>query len=258
MPSHNSPSFSCGTLGKWIAPPRCTVMVSQGKLPVTPTLCNCDTVWKEAAFFLLCLVSAFGSIAKITQKSKTQSKHTHIVKFLFVVERFSIKYFVRLFFFYAYQSWCSSQKVQPSVCWRISGRGPPPSHSEDLCSCPASLWCCTAPTTHTSQLSFLYQIFNVTSTSARSNLRERGVAFKAYLHDRHSQVKENVQMLACRCSRCFSHLIFCQSTVSFNLTDSCFNCRAIQFTLRSVSFLVVITSNRISLMFCGHFAAELF
>lgn len=74
-------------------------MVSQGKLPVTPTLCNCDTVWKEAAFFLLCLVSAFGSIAKITQKSKTQPKHTHIVQFLVVVERFSIKYLVRLVFF---------------------------------------------------------------------------------------------------------------------------------------------------------------
>lgn len=46
---------------------------------------------------------------------------------------------------YPSQRWCSSQTVQPSVCWRISGTEPPPSHSEDLCSYPASRWCCTAP-----------------------------------------------------------------------------------------------------------------
>lgn len=107
------------------------------------TLCNCDTVWKEAPFFFLCLVSGFEFPAE-TEAHRTYTAFLlHLIIHLFSnFHRLSNSYHLS-----GYQSLnqCSSRTVQLLVCWRISGTVPPPSHSEDLCSYPASQWCCTAP-----------------------------------------------------------------------------------------------------------------
>lgn len=148
----------------------CTNCPSQVTATVWLTLCNCETVWKEAAFLFLCLVSAFRSPAETTAQ-KTFRVHymqnTHL--FFFVHSsmcRSGVCSFVSVSLCsYPSQSWCSSQTVQPSVCWKISGTELPPSHSEDLCSYPASLWCCTAPTGKRTQWAlelWLHSFFPVT------------------------------------------------------------------------------------------------
>lgn len=122
--------FSCSSLYS-----ECTALqhLSQPQVRTTVqlTLCNCETVWKEAPLLFLCLVSALGSPAETTAQT------------LVHVTWISASYFKHSYSgclsSYPSQNWCSSRTVQPLVCGRISGTEPPPSHSEDLCSYPASL-----------------------------------------------------------------------------------------------------------------------
>lgn len=118
-------------------------------LKVVFTLCNCETVWKDAAFLFLCLVSAFGLPAATTA---TDSWKDNTFTYIYLFDQvLPLQFPVRS---YPCRSWCSFQTGQPSVWWRISGTEPPPSHSEDLCFYPASLWCCMAPVDKYTQWGF--------------------------------------------------------------------------------------------------------